>query len=354
MDQEPRPEKKKEIFSTWEVVTKDNEGKAEKHTLHKYLYPIDPSMIPEIKAKEEKLSLRKKRIQVSAGKKACEDLFLFSDTHVGFRDIDGQLEPLHDTQAVKVAQEIAYDVQPDQIINLGDHLDNALLSHFPPDSDHFAGTLQASIDEGYNVSKGFREAAPKAKMVELEGNHTRLNRLLGKYACMLMGIKQANTNGVALFSYENMMNMEQLGIDYISGYPAVEYEYADDLHFRHGPDLRPNGSTAELLSKRYPYNGVVQGHGHKMQYHTRTLPNGHVLHYYMSPILGKTDGEIPSYHSAVDDHNKVVPEQEDWQQGVTVLKVYHGKLGNQYQFRPIAIEKGEAFYEGTHYQTKKK
>lgn len=332
------------LVNSWDVTIKNAEGEAERHTNYQYHYPLEEAEMPM--ASESEIKFRRRKV----GQQACKTLAIFSDAHIGYRQVGNELIPTHDERAMAVAKEILYDVAPDTIINLGDHLDMALLSRYDPDSNHFANTMQQSIDRGHEYMAEMREVARDAHIVELEGNHSRLNRLLAKKAVQLMGLRQAGTDKESMFSYEHMMNYEDIGVDFISGYPASEFIYADDLHFRHGNDLRSNGSTAEMLSKKYPYNGVVQGHGHKMQLHTKTLPDGRVFYYYMNPILGKTDGTIPGYGTAVNDHNNPVKVQQDWQQGLTIIESYETKDGNHYNFKPVTIQDGQAFFEGKHYK----
>lgn len=337
------------LTSEWEMVTKNNDGEPEVTKLHKYEYQGDLETVKELIIPPEKeLKYRKRKIGKSA-LKSCETFFIFSDSHIGFRNVDGEAVPTHDPRAMKIAQEIAYDIQPDYVVNLGDTLDFAELSRWDADSTHFMGMTQKAIDTAYDFEKGMREATPNARYVEIEGNHTRINRLLAKTALNLMGLKQAGRvkDTESLFSYEHLMNLNSLDIDYISGYPEANFMPHEDIQFRHGSDLRSNGSTAELLSKRYPYHGVIQGHGHKSQTHWKTLPNGHQQPYHMTPILGRTDGVIPGYGTAVNDHNKPVHKQEDWQTGISIYQRYPNGIS---EIRSIQIKDGEAYLDGKQYK----
>ena len=340
-----RDDQEKVLVNSWDVTIKNSDGEAERHTNYQYSYPIK-SDLESIQARETEIKFRRRKV----GNQACKTLAIFGDAHIGYRQIGNELVPTHDEKALTVAKEIIYDVSPNIIVNLGDHLDLAILGRYDPDSNQFANTLQASIDRGHEYMAELRGVARDARILELQGNHdARIKRTLAKRAVQLMGLKQAGTDREDIFSYEHLMNYNPIGVEYVSGYPAGEIIYSDDLHIKHGSDLRSNGSTAELLSKKYPYHGVIQGHGHKMQLHQKTLPDGRVFNYYMNPILGKTTGEIPGYGTAIDDHDKVVEKQEDWQQGITIVEDYGD---GHYNFMPINIIDGVAYFQGKKYEAR--
>ena len=338
------------LTSEWEMVTKNNDGEPEVTTLHKYEYQGDMDTVKElITPPEQEIKFRKRKLG-RATLNACETYFIFSDAHIGWRNVNGLLVPTHDPRSLALAQEIAYDIQPDYIMNLGDTLDLAEISRFDQDSNHFLGMTQQAIDTAYNFQKGMRESVPNSRYIELQGNHDiRFMKKLGKVATTLMGLKRAGTDGASIFSYEDVNNHASLDIEYISGYPNSTFMPHDDIQFRHGPDLRSNGSTAELLSKKYPYHGVIQGHGHKSQTHWKTRPDGHQQPYHMTPILGRTDGVIPGYNTSVNDHNKPTTIQEDWQSGVSIYQRYPNGIS---EVRSVQFQDGVAYIDGKKYEAR--
>jgi len=76
------------------------------------------------------------------------------------------------------------------------------------------------------------------------------------------------------------------------------------------------------------------------------MRNGHYLTYMIVGVTCSIIGDVPSVHSAVDDHNQVVRNQEQWQQSVAVITDY--KDGT-YQFDNIMIRDGKAKYNGKEY-----
>jgi hypothetical protein len=147
-------------------------------------------------------------------------------------------------------------------------------------------------------------------------------------------------------SYPFLTNLQHLGVEWISGYGAAEFRYADDLVFLHGKLATSNGSTASKLSQQNPEVNIVQGHAHRMELHHRTTRAGKYLAAVVVGAACRITGEVPSYHSAVDDLNRPVNHTENWQQGVLVIRDY-GE--GHYQFDHIPIQHGRAFYNGKEY-----
>jgi hypothetical protein len=154
----------------------------------------------------------------------------------------------------------------------------------------------------------------------------------------------------AMFTYGYMANLEHVGVDFVSGYGAAEYMYGEDydappIRFIHGSTVASNASTAAKESKANPENHIVRGHGHRLEQHTRTTRAGRYLASLQIGALCRTTGEVPSYHSGVDDSGNVVKYQEDWQQSVLVIRDYDG----DYEFQNVPIRDGIALYNGRLY-----
>ena len=281
-------------------------------------------------------------------------LYVFSDAQIDYRRLeDGTLEPIHDETALEIGRMICKDIMPDEIINLGDTVDLAALSRFKPDSDHFHRTLGASFQRVHDYYAELRADNPWAKIVEVDSNHnTRLKDFMLKNAPDMYGMKQAGAEAddYPVFTYPFLANLKAVQVDWVSGYGAAEYVYGLEydtppIVFKHGKSAVSNGSTAAKESKENPETHVVRGHSHRIETAYRTTRAGH---YLASVVVGascRTTGEVPSYHSAVDDRGQVVNFQENWQMGVMVIEDYNGT----YHFNHIPINNGEAFYNGKHY-----
>jgi hypothetical protein len=280
-------------------------------------------------------------------------LYVFSDAQVDYRRMeDGELIPIHDERALVVGRMICKDVMPDEIINLGDTVDLAALSRFKPDSDHFHRTLGPSFQRVHDYYAELLADSPWAKVVEVDSNHnTRLKDFMLKNAPDLYGFRRpGDTDKYPMFTYPYMANLGHLGVEWISGYGAAEYIYGAEydkppIIFKHGKSSVSGGSTAAKESRENPYNHVVRGHSHKIEGAYRTTRQGEYLGSFVVGAACRITGEVPSYHSAVDDEGEVVKYQENWQQGVMVIRDYEG----EYDFDQIPIRDGKAWYQGKEY-----
>lgn len=282
-------------------------------------------------------------------------LYVFSDAQIDYRRLeDGTLEPIHDERALSVGRMICREVMPDEIINLGDTVDLAALSRFQPDSDHFHRTLGPSFQRVHDYYAELRSDNPWAKIVEVDSNHnTRLKKFVLKYAPALYGMKRANSedNEYPVFSYPFLANLSSVGVEWISGYGAAEYVYGLEydkppIVFKHGNSVVSGGSTAAKESRENPENHVVRGHAHRLESYYRTTRAGHYLASIIVGAACRITGEVPSYHSSVDDWGNVVRTQENWQQSVLVIYDYDG----EYQFDHIPIRGGVAYYDGKEFR----
>jgi hypothetical protein len=299
------------------------------------------------------------RITPSRSKPANRDyktLYVFSDAQMGYRRVldhetgRDELLPLHDERALRIGRMICHDLQPDTIVNLGDNVDLAEFSHFQPDSDHFQRTLGPALQRAHDYYAELRADNPDARIVEVDSNHNdRLQKFVKKNMPQVYNVKQASADreDYPVMSYPYLANLRHLGVDWVGGYGAAEFEYADDLVFRHGTIARPKGgATAAKLSEENPEVNVVQGHAHRMESCTRTMRDGKYLTALVVGAACKTTGEVPGFHTAVDECGQPVRYQENWQQGV--LAIYDYGDGH-YQFDQIPINNGRAFYKGKEY-----
>lgn len=282
-------------------------------------------------------------------------LYVFSDAQIDYRRMEsGELIPIHDEQALSVGRLICKDVMPDEIINLGDTIDLAALSRFKLDSDHFHRTLGPSFQRVHDYYAQLRADSPWAKITEVDSNHnTRLKDFMLKNAPSMYGMKRAGAEDdeYPVLTYPFLANLNKLDVDWVSGYGSAEYVYGVEydkppIVFKHGNSAVSNGSTAAKESKENPDVNVVRGHSHRIETHYRTTRAGNYLASVIVGVMCKTTGEVPSYHSAVDDRGKVVPHLENWQQGVLVVRDYEG----DYDFQHIPIRNGRAWYNGKLYE----
>ena len=284
-----------------------------------------------------------------------EVLLAFGDMQVDYRRIDDELIPIHDVAAINALKLLAKDLQPEELINLGDTVDLSGLSRFAKDSDHFYRTLGPSFQYVHDFYAQLRSDNPNAKITEIDSNHhKRLTDFVLKNMPDFYGVRQAgSTDDYPVFTYPYLTNLKHVGVDWVGGYGAAEYIRRDkdgnpkpDLAFIHGEFAVSSGSTAAKLSRANPDRNIVQGHKHSMESHYRTTRAGKYLGAMVVGALCRLDGAVPSYHSSIDTYGIPVHYQENWQNGAMVVEDY-GE-GN-YQFNHIPIKDGKLFYKGKEY-----
>lgn len=344
-DRELTDGKSKILLGEWESLTKNADGEAEIHTLRKYAYESDITEIPVIQARPVKITPSKAR----RPERPFTRIVAFGDTQIDYRLYDGELHPIHDERAMKCARYILRYLMPDVIVNLGDSVDQSQFGHFDKDSNHFDATLQAAFDRVHSYYAELRTDNPEAEIHEVDSNHNvRLGKYVLKHISQLYGFRPAGTDPslYPMLTYPYMANLQAFDIKWHGGYGAAEYRYKDDLVFIHGNQVRSGGSTADLLSKKYPYANIIAGHGHKAQMHTRTTPDGKYLTAMQVGALCKTTGEVPGYGTGVDDMGHPVKAQQDWQQSVAVIDDYGD---GYYDMRQVYINEGVAFFDGRYF-----
>jgi len=275
-------------------------------------------------------------------------IFVFGDAQIGYRRIDGELVPLHDEEAIRAAQKFAHDLKPNYVVDAGDTTDFAELSRFAPDSDHFQGTLQPSLQRTHDLYAEFTAATPKAERWVVDSNHTkRLGDFVLKNAFPLYNIKQAGEVYPAM-SYPGLLKLDKIGWNFVGGYQTAEYRHKgdDNLVIIHGSDAVSQGSTAAKIAKKNYGRNIVQGHAHRMesQYHTDRY--GNMFGAFVVGALCRRDGIVPSYYSSIDQFNKPVTNYENWQNGVLVIEDYGN---NKFVFHQVPIINGVIYYNGKTY-----
>ena len=278
---------------------------------------------------------------------------VFGDSQIEYRLIDGEMRPIHDERALAVVKMMCQEYQPDTIVNLGDTVDLTALSRFQADSDHFRHSMNPALERVHRMYAELKGSAPNSDIHEVDSNHNvRLNRFILKNAPELYGIRQAGSppENYPAMTYPFLANLDAVGVTWHGGYGAAEYLYGDpekpQIVFKHGNSVISNGSTSAKESKENPETHVVRGHGHRIETHYRTNRAGQYLGAMMVGCTCSIVGDVPSYKSAVDDMGQPVKTQENWQQGILLIKDY-GQ--GDYEFSQIPIINGVAHHEGKVY-----
>jgi len=148
------------------------------------------------------------------------------------------------------------------------------------------------------------------------------------------GIRKANAPETwPVLSVPYLLRLDELGVEYIGGYPAGIYWLNDRLACIHGSKVRSSGSTAALVVDDERVSTIF-GHVHRIElaYKTRRVRAGARTSLAASPgTLARIDGAVPSTKGSTDPLGRPVPAVENWQQGVGVVTYEDGD-------RPFALE----------------
>lgn len=344
MEKQPN-EPEKRLYKTWETSafnketqeweTTTNHGYEFIHDTRKELIvaPVVPAIIKMSRAK--------------IPKRDHEVIFVISDAQIGYRRIEDELVPIHDERAINAALKLANDLRPNFVVDCGDTIDLAELGKYNPKDNHFLGTLQPSLQRTHDMFAEFTAATPGAERHTVDSNHTkRLGDYVLRNAFELFNIKAPDEKYPAL-SVPGLLKLDDLGWEWHGGYGLAEYEHKPDLAFLHGTDSVSQGSTAAKLGKKNHDRNIIQGHAHRMETQYHTDRHGRMFGAFVVGALCRRDGYVPSYWSAVDQFNQPVRKNENWQNGVMVIRDYGD---GKYQFDHVPIWDGVIHYGGRTYK----
>jgi len=273
------------------------------------------------------------------------------DPQIGYRDLDGRLDPFHDESAMDVALQITSFVEEtdrlDTVINLGDFLDLPAQGRFEQEAA-FAATTQEAFDRGHLFLQQQRQAAgPKAKIVLVEGNHDRrMEKFIAANMLSAYGLRRANTNELPTMSIPYLLRLEEIGVEYIDAYPAGAYWITENLRAIHGNKARNGGSTAAAYTNADPHISTIFGHAHRLEIQSRTVFNGAgaIRSVAISPgCLCRVDGAVPSVNGSTHIDGSPAKHFENWQQGVAVVTV---EPNGEHFTELVQIKDGQAWFRG--------
>jgi hypothetical protein len=329
-------------MNVWEGFIKTADGTIEKTQLHS-IQVTPHNEAADLHFLTEASPTRIMPSRATRRSRTDQVLVDIPDIQFGYRRLpDGTMIPTHSPEAMDVALQITKDIQPDLIILGGDELDLPELSRFPDDSRHFVDSLQLSIDGLHNYLSQLRADNPNARIVNLDSNHVkRIGNYMLKNAFPLFGVRPANMpRGHAAISYENLMRLDELDIEFDSGYPATEFQVNDRLSAVHGDKAVSRGSTA---SRYLPLleDSLLFHHTHREESLTRTTKSGKQIQAFSFGSLCNTTGAVPGANNAVRSDNTVVPHQENWTNGVGIVHYREGD--HAFQQQPVRIDHTNGF-----------
>ena len=147
--------------------------------------------------------------------------------------------------------------------------------------------------------------------------------------------------------------MDDLEINYLSGYPEAAYYIKSNLSIVHGDKVVSNGSTTNKYLNTNSVS-VIYGHIHRneLAYQTRETDQGPRTIMAASPgCLCRIDGAVPSVKSGLDEFGvPVLQGAENWQQGLGIVQYQPKGVGGEYfNYEPMWIFKGRGIFRGQEY-----
>ncbi len=210
--------------------------------------------------------------------------------------------------------------KPDTIVLNGDVVDFYSISKFDKDPGR-KEDLQDELNDCYNLLVGFCDAAPKTRIVMIEGNHeARLRKYLRSKAPALATLDALHI--------ESLLGLEELGIEYVK-----DGIWLGDLFVYHGSLIRSKAgytAHAELLK-----NGCsgISGHSHR-DAKAPVRHRGGQLCWWENACMCDLD---PEYVKGI----------ANWTQGWSVVTIIGGKRP---YVEPIAVIGHRYVYRGKEYR----
>jgi UDP-2,3-diacylglucosamine pyrophosphatase LpxH len=272
---------------------------------------------------------------------------------------DAPIAAIHDDEAISVALQVIKDVNPDQVVMVGDNLDFAEFGKYLT-APTFKQMIQPAIDRAAQFLEDLRTVAPNAKITWIQGNHEkRLPMYIQSNAEAAFGITRGKTKQTSLrdnwpvLSLPVLLWMDDLDIQYLSGYPEAAYYLNSNLRVVHGDKVVSNGSTTNKYLNTNSVS-VIYGHIHRneMAFQTRETDQGPRTIMAASPgCLCRIDGAVPSVKSGLDEFGvPILQGAENWQQGLGVVQYQPKGVGGEYfNYEPMWIFKGRGVFRGQEY-----
>jgi predicted phosphodiesterase len=167
--------------------------------------------------------------------------------------------PYHDALMLKKLVQVAKDIQPDQILQIGDGIDFPQVSQWSKgNAGEYTADLQNHVD-GFreDVLVPLRETAPLADIVWLEGNHDlRIRDFIKRYAAPL-GVLRA-------LELPSLFELEALDIKYERGPLRIATNtLAIHGHESGGYSATPSAWNTKFANRYGSNHSFVFGHTHQ-------------------------------------------------------------------------------------------
>jgi predicted phosphodiesterase len=269
-----------------------------------------------------------------------------ADSQIGFRNVDGELDPFHDIKAMALFTKIVELETPEHVVLAGDIIDLAEQGRWTQEAG-FSLTTQAAIDATYRWLYDLRSAAPSTRIDLIEGNHDkRLQNFVEINAKSAFGLRRAGwPTEWPVMSIPYLLRLDDLNVTYYDAYPNAHVWINNNLRAEHGTLVNSKGSTAQRYLNETPHVSRLFGHTHRQEVVQRTTWDrmGKIRSQAINPgCLCRVDGAVPGVHSSIGADGKPATYYEDWQQGAAVIRYTE----DEFFVELVQFDDGKTLYKG--------
>ena len=264
---------------------------------------------------------------------------LWADPHFGYswRPPQWELVPFHDRRVLDVMLQVAEAVQPDGVDVLGDILDLTIWTERYARKPEYYLTTQPAVCEAHWWFRQLREVCPESEIRLHGGNHDdRMDRTMAAHMQDACGLRPADQVEVpAAMSVPGLLALDQLGMEWVPGYPEDICWLGQAMQTRHGAIARTK--TLATVTKLLEDATVNQacGHIHRDEMASRAFvrQEGKVdfVTAYCPGCACHVDGRVPGSTS-----------KSNWRQGLGLVEY----AGSRVTITHIPVRDGTAVYGG--------
>lgn len=306
------------IDGWYEVVAKDAEGDPHVFKLNKHSTKTRPAAVVD-----EESFIRQappKKISPTRRKRPEGDY----DTIIFYGDTQ---HPYQNERRLRLAQIAVRELMPQAVVFLGDDTDMSMFSTYEQRPEWREDT-QKGIDQFSDLLAQTRaDIGKNGNIYAIQGNHDlRLEREVRKYNAELLGLRRANAEReLGVLTLEYLLRCDEIGVEYISGYPSAELWLGDSLKAYHGRKTNP-GATVNAEVK-YETVNFVHGHDHRGAIVYRTYQDGRDLKTIWGMQVGAfaDQTKIPSGAYSTTESGRQLRQAQNWNSNLGVVFAPHDK-----------------------------
>ena len=244
----------------------------------------------------------------------------------------------HDRDLHRLACEFIREFEPDFIVINGDFLDFPTASKYMPNPEYDM-PVQECIDEGYAVLRDYLTAAGAderpVRRVLLEGNHDKRpeNYLMARTPEFVDLRRGGGTEIYPVNSIPHLLRLDELGVEWIGGWPNTQLVLSPHLAVRHGWLVKSKAGATALATLERLGHSVIVGHVHRQALVHHTVRD---IHGHPSVLVAVEAGTMASLDLGYD------PAQNA-QQGFVVVHLFED---GDYSVSLATFAKGRLFWNG--------